>query len=90
MTSFIIFTFPHRGTVRKKYTNSLVRSPGSTVVFRPSACKIGTPIWAGVRNMFIFILARCPKPLATGPGAAASTSTPKGCSYDGQCFRQGL
>ncbi len=80
ITFSIILTLPHLGTVLKEYTKILVSSPGRTVVFFPNAFKIGIAICEGVKNIDIFILARCSNPLFTGPGAAAKTSTPYGLS----------
>gem|GEM_PF-4799832 len=74
------FTLAQRGRIPSEYTKILERVPGITLDCLPNAVRMGTPSWDGFKAFPIFMLALCPKPLSTGPGATASTSMPKGLS----------
>lgn len=75
MTSFMIATRAARGSFSDA-SSSFESQPGRTVMRRPSARSVPRATTAGLSDIVIRMFARAPNPLATGPGADASTSTP--------------
>ena len=69
-----------RGNGAKAQVSTADSAPGLTVVRRPSAFNVGAATCAGRSAAGMRIPARAAKPLWTGPGALASTSTPYGRS----------
>ncbi len=76
MTWAMMRTRSERGAVHMAAKRSFARWPGTTVVWLPRALRMWRATRGASSGFEKFMPARAPKPVATGTGAAESTSTP--------------